>query len=183
MNGGTVFLVGSAGLAVYFGVQMWNADPTVVDLPIAQVQQHLANATTNFPATDVSSAGFVRPVGSDADGINVQVSMGSGSAGTRCRINLTAISADETKFTADCGAPGAEPSALAETTAQVTEALVREHARSQLTGSAFDAGRVVAAAQVAVLGNRDAMAGEALQMHDEMQAAEAEYRRTQGGAR
>lgn len=166
MNGGTIFILGVIGVVGATSYSMMNHDPMVVDMPVAQVQERLAQAVSTWPSGVGDGVGSIMPVSKTPNGVNVHLKYFVTRGGRNCRINLTAIDDETTRMSSDCTQVDVHThnadSATERAGNEGDEAFVDEHARSVMAGDTFDFDHANGVSRDALMANHDAVVAEGL---------------------
>lgn len=156
--------------------EMASFDPAVFDYSRDQVQTLLTSAKTTLPRRDGPGQIEIWGAGRSNKGVTLNMRYASWAPLLSCEAVITSVAGSKSRVVADCGAAGADGSAIAKTQDKLRTPMFEEHIEATLKKRAFNRANVDQKETIAVFSNLGAMQREGLQRADEAARLNEEIR-------
>lgn len=168
-----VLVVGVLGVGGYVGHKVSSHDPSIIDLPKAEVESLLASSKSVVPSKDGKDPGRVWGVGVGERGVGLRLRFGADAPVLECRAVVTAVAPDKSRVAPDCGDDD-NGSKFARVEDSYSDGMFREHIDATIARRAFDRVRAERHVAASVLGAGGEINREAMRRADEAQRTHAE---------
>lgn len=126
MSAKIVFAVGLLGVGGYVGHKVSSHDPSIVDMPKAEVEALLAASESRVPRKDGDGLIRIWGAGASGEGIALRMRYAPDAPLLECRAVVTAVGPDKSRVAPDCGRGGGGD-AIERTTDALRAPMFAEH--------------------------------------------------------